>query len=419
MSLLLRRNSSQLRLLQRLGAATTAEVRRFVSRDSDNDSNNVTAAQSSTTTANTAGTTAGNKLQSTKRLNNLSAVADTDIKKSVFISQSHDIFTNLALEDWLYKNFDFGNHHVLLLWANDPCVVIGRHQNPFTEANVSRLMDRGITLARRNSGGGAVYHDRGNLNCTFFTPRERYNRKYNLNIVTRALFREWAIKSEINERDDIVIKNKKISGTAAKLGRPNAYHHCTILASANKLHLGESLVKEPANYISRATASVPSPIRNLVDVNRNVNVPQLLSAVGYEYLRTAAMALEDGGSTQLMKQRGFQLVNPTERWFPGIEELRASYSSWDWVIGKTPKFSVEKELELKGDNSGMKLKLSVDVEAGLMSKIAIQLPQSDQLVPVVTPLQGKAYNEQNLNGIIDALKMVSTSNVQQAMNGSI
>ncbi|KAH8384590.1 hypothetical protein KR093_001802 [Drosophila rubida] len=421
MSLLLRRNSSQLRLLQRLGAVTAAEVRRFASTDSDNDNNNVTAATATTapTPTTTATATAeGNKLQS-KRLNKLSAVADADIKKSVFISQSHDIFTNLALEDWLYKNFDFGNHHVLLLWANDPCVVIGRHQNPFTEANVSRLMERGITLARRNSGGGAVYHDRGNLNCTFFTPRERYNRKYNLNIVTRALFREWAIKSEINDRDDIVIKNKKISGTAAKLGHPNAYHHCTILASANKLHLGESLVKEPANYISRATASVPSPIRNLVDVNRNVNVPQLLSAVGYEYLRTAAMALEDGGSTQTMKQRGFQLVNPTEKWFPGIEELRANYSSWDWVIGKTPKFTVEKELELKADNNGMKLKLSVEVEAGVMASIGIQLPQTDQMVPVVTPLQGKAYNEQNLNGIIEALKMVSTSNVQQAMNGSI
>lgn len=133
-----------------------------------------------------------------------------EIKKSVFISQSHDIFTNLALEDWIYKNFDFTNHHVLMLWANDPCVVIGRHQNPFTETNVSKLVESGITLARRNSGGGAVYHDRGNLNLTFFTPRDRYNRKYNLNIITRALFREWNIKADLNDRDDIVIAGKKV-----------------------------------------------------------------------------------------------------------------------------------------------------------------------------------------------------------------
>ncbi|XP_017125058.1 lipoyltransferase 1, mitochondrial [Drosophila elegans] len=400
MSRLLRRNSSQLRLLLSSGG----QVTRLASSSSSGDVEPPTS-------------TAQQETRKPKR-QTPPLVPDSEIKKSVFISQSSDVFTNLALEDWLYKNFDFSHHHVLLLWANDPCVVIGRHQNPFTEANVSRLVERGITLARRNSGGGAVYHDLGNLNCTFFSPRERYDRKYNLNIVTRALFREWAIKAEINDRDDIVVMDKKISGTAAKLGHPNSYHHCTILASANKLHLGESLVKEPANYISRATASVPSPIRNLVDVNRTVSVPQLRSAVGYEYLRTAATSLEDGGNTQTMKQRGFQLINPTEKWFPGIEELRSNYSSWDWVIGKTPKFTVQKDLDVKGDDQDMKLKLSVEVEAGLMKEIGIQLPQSDQLVPVVTPLQGKPYNEEYLNGIVGALKLVSASNVKQAINGS-
>lgn len=145
------------------------------------------------------------------KCSNVPQISDANIRKSVFISQSYDIFTNLALEDWLYRNFDFRLHHVLLLWVNDPCVVIGRHQNPFMETNVSKLESEGVTIARRNSGGGAVYHDRGNLNCTFFTPRERYNRKYNLNILTRALFREWAIKSEINERDDVCINDKKVS----------------------------------------------------------------------------------------------------------------------------------------------------------------------------------------------------------------
>lgn len=132
------------------------------------------------------------------------------IKKSVFISQSYDIYTNLALEDWIYKNFDLKNHHILMLWANDPCVVIGKHQNPFVETNVAHLANLGINLARRNSGGGTVYHDRGNLNCTFFTPRSRYNRKYNLNLITRALFREYGIKTEISERDDITLNNKKV-----------------------------------------------------------------------------------------------------------------------------------------------------------------------------------------------------------------
>lgn len=131
-----------------------------------------------------------------------------EITKSVFMSQSTDIYTNLALEDWMYRNMDFSNHHVMMVWRNEPCVVIGRHQNPWLEANVPLLNEKEIALARRHSGGGTVYHDRGNLNISFFTPSERYNRKYNLELVKRALFREFGIKSVINERQDLIVRDK-------------------------------------------------------------------------------------------------------------------------------------------------------------------------------------------------------------------
>lgn len=131
--------------------------------------------------------------------------SDNSIEKSVFISQSTDVFVNLALEHWLYHNFDFSKHHVLLFWKNNPCVVFGRHQNPWLECNVQAAEKTGIALSRRNSGGGTVYHDNGNLNLTFFTPRHRYNRKYNLNIIKNALFRQWGLESVINEREDILI----------------------------------------------------------------------------------------------------------------------------------------------------------------------------------------------------------------------
>lgn len=131
-----------------------------------------------------------------------------EVTKSVFMSQSTDIYTNLALEDWMYRNMDFSNHHVMMVWRNEPCVVIGRHQNPWLEANIPLLNDKEIALARRNSGGGTVYHDRGNLNITFFTPRERYDRGYNLELIKRALFRGFGIKSVINERHDIIVRDK-------------------------------------------------------------------------------------------------------------------------------------------------------------------------------------------------------------------
>lgn len=146
--------------------------------------------------------------------------------RQVFISQSTDVFSNLALEDWLYRNHDFDHKHLLLLWRNDPCVVIGRHQNPWTESNVPFLRNSSINLARRNSGGGTVYHDLGNINCTFFTRRSEYDRRKNLDLICSAIKRVSDLNVAVNKRDDIVIDDlHKVSGTAAKLGKDTAYHH--------------------------------------------------------------------------------------------------------------------------------------------------------------------------------------------------
>lgn len=205
--------------LRTIAAISNTHMPRHYSSDNNN-SNNGNSDGMSTTTTTTSTTAAADSTNAPPTVPTAAAnaakkiaiksIPDNEIKKSVFISQSYDIFTNLALEDWFYRNFDFTNHHVLMLWSNDPCVVIGRHQNPFLEANISKLQQAGIELARRNSGGGTVYHDRGNMNLSFFTPRERYNRSYNLNIITRALFREWGIKADISKRDDITVYDKKV-----------------------------------------------------------------------------------------------------------------------------------------------------------------------------------------------------------------
>lgn len=111
-----------------------------------------------------------------------------------------------------------------------------------------------------------------------------------------------------------------------------------------------------------------SATKNLADVNKSVNVQQLLTAIGYEFLRTPADKLVDGGREHVMKQRGFQLINPTEKWFPGLSELRENFSSWDWRFGKTPKFSVQKNIELKSGDERHNLKLNVEVEKVRRSK---------------------------------------------------
>ncbi|KAG7208808.1 hypothetical protein KM043_015000 [Ampulex compressa] len=346
------------------------------------------------------------------------------IKKSVFISQSTDVFTNLALEDWFYRNYDFKNNHVLLLWRNDPCVVIGRHQNPWIEYNAQIAEKRGITLVRRNSGGGTVYHDNGNLNLSFLTPRERYNRRYNLDIITRALYREWGLKADVNEREDIVVEGEfKVSGTAAKLGRPNAYHHCTLLVDVNKSALSLALERKENGITTNATASTRSPIKNLMDVNRHVRMDKLINAIGWEYLRTKALVLEDGGNELIQRQKGFQFINPTEDWFPGIGQLASEFRSWEWNYGKTPQFTVTRILDVPAqDGKVHRLNLTLEIQRGIIEEIKMSLPVGlapadfTQDASVITNLRGTRYDHEVTENIIAAIgcKTVTLSTSQNA-----
>lgn len=133
------------------------------------------------------------------------------VEKSVIVSRSTNVFENLALEHWYYRHSNFTNKRMLLLWVNSNCVVIGRHQNPWLEINFDPAVD--VRIARRNSGGGTVFHDSGNLNMTFFTHRDAYNRKNNLELIVETLKNEWNVMTEINKREDIVINNKyKVKG---------------------------------------------------------------------------------------------------------------------------------------------------------------------------------------------------------------
>ena len=158
-------------------------------------------------------------------------------------------------------------------------------------------------------------------------------------------------------------------------------------------------------------------------------------------MRTAATDLSIESKELMEKQRGFQLINPTEKWFPGIMEIREQYASWDWRFGKTPKFSVEKLVQLKSDAKTTDAKLNVDITEvkyqfytyfffiivifdvfhkflqGRIEDISITLPNNEP-IPVVSKLKGQEYTEDNLHGIIEALKGVKSENVKQAINNS-
>jgi lipoyltransferase 1 len=136
-------------------------------------------------------------------------------------------------------------------------------------------------------------------------------------------------------------------------------------------------------------------------------------------LRTPATELADGGREQVMKQGGFQLINPTEKWFPGLKDLRENFESWDWRFGRTPKFSVQKTVQLKADDAKqLEMKLNVVVEKGLIADINLLVPNGEP-IPIVSSLKGKPYMEDSFDGIIGALKQASSEDVKHAMGSGL
>ncbi|XP_030053031.1 D-2-hydroxyglutarate dehydrogenase, mitochondrial isoform X5 [Microcaecilia unicolor] len=285
-------------------------------------------------------------------------------------SVSSDVYANLAVEDWIHDNMDLKDRHVLFIWKNSPAVVIGRHQNPWVECNLKLMKQRGIQLARRRSGGGAVYHDLGNVNFTFFTSKKKYDRIENLNLVIKALRTvqpELAVSA--TKRYDLVLDgNFKISGTAAKIGRTVAYHHCTLLCSADRSLLPAALKSHYHGIKSNATTSVPASVKNLLDVDPALTCEAVMIAMATEY------------AAQHQIDRQVKLVDPMdEAVFPGIGNKYTELQSWRWIYGKTPKFSVSSCFQLVYQQSRVNVKLHMNVVNGVIESCSLDL--ADRYLP--------------------------------------
>ncbi|XP_022083547.1 lipoyltransferase 1, mitochondrial-like [Acanthaster planci] len=253
----------------------------------------------------------------------------------VYESVSNDIFTNLAFEDWVYNNLDLSQTNLLLLWRNDPCVVIGRHQNPWAECQLRQLWGSKVKLARRRSGGGTVYHDLGNLNCTFFTNRKHYLRKGNLELITNALKSRWpGLNVTVSCRDDILLDNfYKVSGSSSKLGRQIAYHHCTLLHSVNTSELKLLLHSEKEGMTNRATKSVQSAVKNLSNIDATIRYSTLVKVIAEKFYSQYH---------PLHEKKVYPVDPSSELDWPGVLSSREELTSWDWLYGKTPQFSVKR-----------------------------------------------------------------------------
>lgn len=246
-------------------------------------------------------------------------------------STSRDVDRNLALEEWLLDNAP--QLPVLFLCVNDPCVVIGKNQNPWRECRLSLMEKEGVLLARRISGGGAVYHDPGNLNVSVMVERTEYVEQKQYDLIFQTL--ETTVLRHRNlsvlGKNSLGVDELKFSGQAFCHRRGRSLHHGTVLVDADLERLGRYLGSEFEGIETRAVASVPAQVANLSKFSPQLTVETLSAALIKKFQKMYG----DGGDPEYWSD--FDIA--ANEFAPPLLPLIGRMASTEWKLGHTPKFS--------------------------------------------------------------------------------
>ena len=247
---------------------------------------------------------------------------------NIVISPFKNPFVNLALEDYFLRGG--ADLPLAFFYVNRPCVVLGRFQNPWLECQLDYLVEKDIWMVRRQSGGGCVFHDEGNLNFSFITPDSMINRRKHAELIQRA-FKKADIPLEISERNDLWLQGRKISGSAYKQTKHASYHHGTFLVNSDLHKLEESLKHTLVASATKSIASVRSKVITLDEVYPGTQIEDVIEIISNE-IGTSPTNLE-----------GILLSRPE------VQESFKQLTSWEWLWGETPGFEVDGVKINKGD----------------------------------------------------------------------
>lgn len=242
---------------------------------------------------------------------------------SIIVSSSYDPWYNLAVEEMLLHGTQ-QTDTILYLWQNENTVVIGRNQNAWKECRWKLLHQEGGKLARRLSGGGAVFHDLGNLNFTFIAPRKKYDLDKQLEVILQAVA-GLGIPAEFSGRNDILASGRKFSGNAFYKDGDRAYHHGTILVAVDFARLGRYLQVSREKMAAKGIDSVQARVVNLKELKPGLDV----NLVG-EALKASFRALYHAQGEEVVIE-GFN---------EKLRDLCSKYTSWEWRFGETPAFDL-------------------------------------------------------------------------------
>ena len=287
-------------------------------------------------------------------------------------------YKNLAVEEYLLLHCE-PQECILYLWQNQNTVVIGRNQNAWKECKVERLEENGGHLARRLSGGGAVYHDLGNLNFTFLVSKENYSIDRQLEVIVKAV-QKLGAKAEKSGRNDILIDGKKFSGNAFYEQEQHCYHHGTLMMNVNKEMLSKYLTVSKEKLQSKGVDSVKSRVTNLVDYIPDLTLEALKKALREAFEEVYGLTSNECKMEDLDQKE--------------IEMRTKHFSSWDWRFGRKIDF----QYEISKRFSWGQMNIQFQVDKGKISDVNVY---SDSLKPMTIEklpkyLKGIRYHKKNI-----------------------
>ena len=258
----------------------------------------------------------------------------------VYESDGVDPYRNLAIEQHLLESVESGCC-LLYLWRNERTVVIGKNQNAWAECRTTLLSDEGGRLARRLSGGGAVYHDLGNLNFTFLMREEDYDLPRQLSVIQRACTL-CGIETEISGRNDLLASGRKFSGNAFYHHEGRAYHHGTLLVDVDADAMSRYLSPSKAKMQAKGVESVRARVVNLRELNPALTVDMLKAAMKQAFSEVYGLPLDLPPVIDEARVKG----------------LSAHYASDAWLFGQKLPFTFRCESRFSW--GGIELQICAD-----------------------------------------------------------
>ncbi len=303
-----------------------------------------------------------------------------------------DPYFCLAAEEYLLKNF---NEDIFMLWQSEDTVVVGKHQNALGEINYPFVREKNITVARRISGGGTVFHDSGNVNFSFIK-NVKSPAEISFRIFTEPVIKALAklgIEATTSGRNDLLIEGKKVSGNAEHVFKNRVLHHGTLLYNSDLKNLGQAIKVVPGKYQSKAVQSNRSEVANISSFLKN-------KLEITEFIRFLI-------DVQVEKPESrFYEMNETD--IQKINILVAEkFRNWDWNFGYSPKYNFKNEVEVDGKS----LSIQLDVKKGIIEECVI----SGDYFPVETSkqisahLQNKKHFFEDIQNVFSELKIESST----------